>query len=52
MVQLSTSRVSGARQARVRTGRFVRTVVDYTDDDSGKTEDGEWHEDALHWIFD
>ena len=31
---------------------FMHTIVDCTDEDGGKTEDGEWDENALHWILD
>lgn len=31
---------------------FVRTIVDRTNEDGGKTEDDEWHENTLYRILD
>jgi len=33
-------------------GGFRHTIVDCTDEDGGKTKDGEWDENALYWVLD
>ena len=50
MVQLLIGSVSVARQTDG--WGFGHTIVDCTDEDGGKTEDGEWDENALHWVLD